>query len=427
LTLVSDKAAALVAAKDQLLGLASADNCAKLTTQVINKTDNALNLMKQTTYLPAPLGKWEVGYVDIMTEGPPDESSFIRLYYPTEQKHTILPERCPVWTEQDTKAGFINFLHSMVNRWPSWVNQTEFNLLGVVKSVNSCVSWAIKPVFSLGWGVLANNPKIPVLHQAQLAPNPANAGWPVVVFSHGMGCNRYAYSKVCYDLCSEGFVVAAVEHREGSACHSAFCMDGEVHKISHYGLAPSECEYTERNRQVLARAAEVSRALDLLHRLNEGAAPPNCLKQEEGHSLANFTGMFDMSQTYLAGHSFGGSTVLLAASKDDRFKGTVTMDPWMFPVSKEKFSVPTPVLMINTELFVHQENILKVTETCKELSSCVLKGAVHMVHTDAPLLFDNELVKSGLGMSCSRGTEEVLKENHSLLIEWLTWKMRGDA
>ena len=46
---------------------------------ILVRTDTALNLMKPTTFLPAPLGKWEVGYVDIMTEGPPEESSFIRF------------------------------------------------------------------------------------------------------------------------------------------------------------------------------------------------------------------------------------------------------------------------------------------------------------------------------------------------------------
>jgi hypothetical protein len=31
--------------------------------------------------------------------------SLIRIYYPTLQSHTQLPERCPQWTREDNKVG----------------------------------------------------------------------------------------------------------------------------------------------------------------------------------------------------------------------------------------------------------------------------------------------------------------------------------
>ena len=37
--------------------------------------------------------------------------------------------------------------------------------------------------------------------------------------------------------------------------------------------------------------------------------------------------------------------------------------------------------------------VSKVREVCEDLSARVLEGAVHLVHTDAPLLFDNDLIK----------------------------------
>jgi len=402
-----------------------ADMKVPLSRKIMYRTDDLMNLVKSEKFLPRPAGSWEVGYIDYMTQGTPETSSFIRLYYPTQQQHAVLPERCPVWTEHDTKHGFINFLQAMVHRWPSWVNKEEFTMLGLIKPVESLVSWAFNPLFSLGWGVLANNPRIPVIHQAQLATSHSGQ-FPVVVFSHGMGCNRYAYSKVCYDLCSEGYIVAAVEHRDGSACHSRYNADGEIVKIPHVTLGPGDHEYDRRHEQVNQRATEVSLALDLLQSINNGCAPKNIIEQEATHSLKAFKGKMRLQDAFVMGHSFGGATALLAASRDARFKGTVTIDPWMFPVGEEKFSVPRPVLMINTELFLHKNNVQKVREVCVDLSARVLQGAVHLVHTDAPLLFDNELIKSGLGMGCSRGTEEVLKENHTLLSDWIAKKIKGE-
>ena len=42
-------------------------------------------------------------------------------------------------------------------------------------------------------------------------------GFPVVVFSHGLFSHFHHYSGICSDLASHGYVVAAVEHRDGSA------------------------------------------------------------------------------------------------------------------------------------------------------------------------------------------------------------------
>ena len=57
--------------------------------------------------------------------------------------------------------------------------------------------------------------------------------WPVLVFSHGLGCSRFAYSLICTDLASHGFVVAAPEHRDGSGSITFHMQGGVKTWINH--------------------------------------------------------------------------------------------------------------------------------------------------------------------------------------------------
>jgi platelet-activating factor acetylhydrolase len=55
---------------------------------------------------------------------------------------------------------------------------------------------------------------MPVHPAAAVAPH--NKPFPLVVFSHGLSGTRNTYSQMCQRLVSEGYVVLAVEHADGS-------------------------------------------------------------------------------------------------------------------------------------------------------------------------------------------------------------------
>ena len=42
------------------------------------------------------------------------------------------------------------------------------------------------------------------------------------------------FVQICYDLASEGVVVVAVEHRDGSASNSLFFQDGSIEEVSYW-------------------------------------------------------------------------------------------------------------------------------------------------------------------------------------------------
>lgn len=64
---------------------------------------------------------------------------------------------------------------------------------------------------------------IPALWQAPLVDS--DEKFPVVVLSHGIGGNRTTYSTFCCELASHGYVVAALEHRDGSASMTYLLRD----------------------------------------------------------------------------------------------------------------------------------------------------------------------------------------------------------
>ena len=73
-------------------------------------------------------------------------------------------------------------------------------------------------------GVVSPDSRCPALVEAPLlSPDykggrPAPAGYPVIVLSHGLHGHRSVCSAICSDLASHGYVVAALEHKDGSAC-----------------------------------------------------------------------------------------------------------------------------------------------------------------------------------------------------------------
>ena len=361
----------------------------------MNKLTELFTKMVAKPSLPLPDGPFQVGYVDVMTPGKPqEEGSFFRLHYPAPAHTKLDPSSLPSWSDPATQLGLCQFVQTMAWNWPTWVNKSEFHLLPSIQNIFN--PQVFLSSFNAGWKVVGSQLTIPVVAGAAMEPPQQESGWPVVVFSHGMGCNRFVMSQLCYQLASQGVVVAAVEHRDGSGCGSYYVEQGQGGSTSTSRVPHEEVllnnEYERRNQQVNQRSSEIRRIIDILAELQAGQPVVNVVDDVDSQNvdLKFLTSSLDLKNNlHLLGHSFGGSSALLAAWQDVRVQSTLVLDPWMFPLAEQDFKIDKPTVVVNTKKFVNENNIKTIKRaagTGSTLKLKVEKSGVHLSATDVPMV-----------------------------------------
>ncbi|KAJ8270637.1 hypothetical protein GJAV_G00117440 [Gymnothorax javanicus] len=334
-----------------------------------------------TLGIPPGKGPYHVGCTDLMVDHT-KQGSFFRLYYPC--------------------------VESPDNEMPCWIPSKEyFSGLADFMKINRSLS---ERIFSYLFGSF----RIPAAVDAPFKPD---GKYPVMIFSHGLGAFRTLYSAICAEIASQGFVVAAVEHRDESASATFYFEERSVtdeqnqqettknslaaqsnleQKWMYYrALAPGEREFPLRNKQVKQRGDECIKALDILTDINAGSSVTNVL-----HSQFDWTTLensLDLCRTAIMGHSFGGATVIESLCKELRFKCGIALDSWMFPLDEEIFPrVKQPILFINSEKFQWAGNIIrmkKLDSTTIARKMITIRGTVHQSFPDFTFLTNHWIGK----------------------------------
>ena len=121
-----------------------------------------------------------------------------------------------------------------------------------------------------------------------------------MVFTHGLSGSGLMYSQILRSYADAGFTVYALEHHDGSNVYTFDRNGQELVYVNSMGLN----DLPTRTEQIECRITELE-----------------ALIQELDQDII------------LGGHSFGGMTALLVASRNvsNKIKGLWVMDPWYFP------------------------------------------------------------------------------------------------
>lgn len=234
--------------------------------------------------------------------------------------------------------------------------------------------------------------------------------FPVIVFSHGMASGRTSYTQWCGEMASRGYVVAAIEHRDGSG-PATMIVDNQsrprpLYHISADMLDPIPDIADFKAMQLAMRQAEVEETVKILQMLNDGHGVEvyKANSRKEGQDFDAFKGRLNMAQMVMGGHSYGATLALQAlkgAPCEERpFVGGIAMDPGKHsgPLNDE---INVPVVIIHSQSWsakhtifhgrphfsVVKDLVRKIIDEKKKFAwFATAKGTTHPSVTDAPLI-----------------------------------------
>ena len=275
---------------------------------------------------------------------------------------------------------------------------------------------------------------------------PSEPKFPLILFSHGLGGTKTCYSSICGEFASHGFIVCAIEHRDGSGPRSLVNynqhdslrrLESEAVVQSKYNKPPKaertydmvdfifpqkdkfdttpnhEIDRELREAQIQLRVAEVDEAYHVMAEICAGHGDElkeaNLRKRGQpgasslgldGVDFSSWKARFHIDKVTMVGHSFGSATtveMLRSSTQYHYITQGIVYDIWGIPVreSTPEHHINAPLLGINSEAFMYWDanfNIAK--KVCEEARDAgfpawlmTIRGTVHISQSDFCILY----------------------------------------
>jgi len=383
--------------------------------QEVNRRSPFGALLSRT--LPSYSGYYQVGVRDV--EVPIPRQSFGSF------KHKSMPEADAGLTV-DTVLFTIFYPSEPTksNTRVVWFPRLRQTIDGFLRMANRTPNWLYKSVVYPAAAAAIYGTTFPATENAALKEPPPTSKWPVMIFSHGVGCSRLMYSAFCGEMASRGYIVAAIEHRDGTGPSSKITVEGCTKILDwldwkdlqwpEHDEQPSD-DTRLRHVQLEVRLAETQGVLDALTKISHGEPVPQTqLTSANELDWSQWTNITTV-RPIMAGHSFGG-TLGLAAGADARFEfsrvlvfdpAVQRLQPW------ENKKIRTHVLVINSEEFAmgaEMEMLHSMLPTFRRnISIFLVPGATHPSFSDVFLILPPYINKlTGLRVDANRVIEMMI-------------------
>ncbi|CAL1710013.1 unnamed protein product [Somion occarium] len=305
--------------------------------------------------LPAYSGPYQVGVCDV--EVPIPRQCFGHF------EHKSMPDRDAGLTI-DTVLFTLFYPAECTdtNQRVVWFPRLRQTIDGFLKMANRTPNWMYRTVVYPAAAAAIYGTTFPAVENAPLKEAPAYTKWPLMLFSHGVGCSRLMYSAFCGEMASRGYVVAAIEHRDGTGPSSRITnAEGDMKildwldwKDLHWpGQEQPQDDTTLRHVQLQVRLAEVEAVLNALKGITSGQ-PVSQTQLTEAQTTFDWARWTDVNVRYpiMTGHSFGGSLGIAAASdRRFRFSRVMVFDPAVQRLHPWTGNIDVPFLCVNSEEF----------------------------------------------------------------------------
>ena len=238
--------------------------------------------------------------------------------------------------------------------------------------------------------------------------------FPVIVLTHGTAGGRNSYTQFCGELASRGFIVATIEHRDGSGPSTEIARkNSKPRALFNFGRSELEPQPEDEEFKTMQRAmrqAEIEETVRVLKMIQDGKGEQVFVQnsRQEGEGLDQWKGRLDMDRIIIAGHSFGATTALQvlddAPSETFPFAGGVMFDPGKQSGNLSD-STEVPIVVCHSQswsarmsIFQGRPHFTVVKDLVQKVLRCpgrksphaawflTSKGTTHPSITDAPLI-----------------------------------------